>query len=70
MIDDEEERLRRQMMQSKARRGLETAVLDGWSVEELRGYIAALRAEIVRAEAAIAAREAQRGAADAFFRKP
>ena len=43
--------------------------LDGLGVEELRGYIAALQAEIARAEAAIAARTAQRGAADALFRR-
>ncbi|MFC7692320.1 DUF1192 family protein [Paeniroseomonas aquatica] len=36
----------------------------------MHGYIAALRAEISRAEAAIATREAHRGAADAFFRRP
>ncbi|GGG40996.1 hypothetical protein GCM10010964_30800 [Caldovatus sediminis] len=70
MFDDEEERLRRQAAASaKGRRGLEPAVLDGWSVAEMRDYVAALRAEIVRTEAAIAAREAQRGAADALFRK-
>jgi uncharacterized small protein (DUF1192 family) len=45
------------------------AVLDAWGVEDLRDYIAALQAEIARAEAAIAARERQRGAADALFRK-
>jgi uncharacterized small protein (DUF1192 family) len=43
-------------------------VLDGWDVEELKDYIAKLRAEIGRAEAAIARKEAHRGAADAFFR--
>ncbi len=45
-------------------------LLDSWGVAELRGYIDTLRAEIARAESAIAAREAQRLAADAFFRKP
>ena len=49
---------------------LQPAVLDRWDVEELRDYIAALQAEIARAEAAIAAKEAQKRAADAFFRKP
>ena len=44
--------------------------LDSWGVAELRRYIASLQAEIRRAEAAIAAREAHRGAADAFFRRP
>jgi uncharacterized small protein (DUF1192 family) len=45
------------------------AVFDGWGVEDLRDYVAALQAEIARAETAIAARERQRGAADALFRK-
>jgi uncharacterized small protein (DUF1192 family) len=45
-------------------------VLDSWGVAELRAYIGTLQAEIARAEAAIRAREAQRSAADAFFRKP
>jgi uncharacterized small protein (DUF1192 family) len=44
--------------------------LDGWDVADLRDYIEALRAEIVRAEAGIAARESQRHAAEAFFRLP
>ncbi|MBL6455337.1 DUF1192 domain-containing protein [Belnapia sp. T6] len=46
------------------------AQLDRWDVEELRQYIDALRAEIARAEAMIAARQTHRGAADALFRKP
>ncbi|HYF09479.1 MAG TPA: DUF1192 family protein [Acetobacteraceae bacterium] len=46
------------------------AVLDRWDVGELREYIAALREEIARAEAAIEAKQAQLRAADAFFRKP
>jgi uncharacterized small protein (DUF1192 family) len=45
-------------------------VLDSWGVAELRAYIETLRAEIARAETAIKARESQRSAADAFFRKP
>ncbi len=45
------------------------AVMDRWDVQDLRAYIAALQAEILRAEAAIAAREAQRATADAFFRQ-
>ncbi|HZF74252.1 MAG TPA: DUF1192 domain-containing protein [Acetobacteraceae bacterium] len=44
--------------------------LDSWGVEELRAYIATLRAEIGRAEAAIEARSRHRSAADAFFRTP
>jgi uncharacterized small protein (DUF1192 family) len=51
-------------------KGFVPAVLDSWGVDELKHYIAQLQAEIVRAEAAIARREAHRGAADAFFRKP
>ncbi len=46
------------------------AVLDMWGVAELQRYIAALQAEIARAEAAIAAREKHRNAADSFFRRP
>ena len=44
--------------------------LDTLGIEELRDYIAALRAEITRAEAAIAKKDTHRNAADAFFRKP
>jgi uncharacterized small protein (DUF1192 family) len=50
--------------------GFTPAALAEWSEEALRDYIATLRAEIARAEAAIAARGAQRAAAEAFFRKP
>ncbi|WP_027285761.1 DUF1192 family protein [Rubritepida flocculans] len=46
------------------------AALEGWSEEALRAYIVALQAEIARAEAALAARQAQRAAAEALFRKP
>ncbi|MBP0492545.1 DUF1192 family protein [Pararoseomonas indoligenes] len=63
MFEDEERR-------SPATGGFTPAALASWSEETLRGYVAALRAEIARAEAAIAARAAQRSAADAFFRKP
>ncbi|PWC39712.1 DUF1192 domain-containing protein [Azospirillum sp. TSO35-2] len=38
-------------------------------VAELQAYIASLEAEIDRARAAIAAKEAQKSAAEAFFRK-
>jgi uncharacterized small protein (DUF1192 family) len=51
-------------------RGLTPPVLDGWDVQDLRDYIAALRAEIERAEAAITKRESHRSAADLLFRKP
>ena len=60
---EEEERARRPT-------GFTPAALADWSEEALRDYIAALRAEIARAEAAIAARGTQRAAAEAFFRKP
>jgi len=50
--------------------GFVPAALAEWSEETLREYVAALRMEIGRAEAAIAARGAQRAAADSFFRKP
>ncbi len=46
---------------------LETPLLDSWGVAELEAYIAALRAEIARAEAAIAARNRQRHEAEAVF---
>jgi len=44
-------------------------VFDGWDVAQLREYIEALQGEISRAEAAIGARDAQRLAAEAFFKK-
>ena len=46
------------------------APLQDWAETELRAYIADLKAEITRAEAAIASRSHQRAAADAFFRTP
>ena len=45
-------------------------VMDRWSVEEVRDYITDLQAEIARAEAAIAAKQAQIKAAASFFRTP
>ncbi|MCB4822301.1 DUF1192 domain-containing protein [Roseicella aerolata] len=50
--------------------GFTPALLDGWSVEDLKHYIATLQREIARAEAVIEKKQAHRGAADAFFRKP
>lgn len=50
-------------------RGFVPPSFEGWSVSDLDAHIAALKAEIARAEAAIAARQAQKGAAEAFFRK-
>jgi uncharacterized small protein (DUF1192 family) len=52
----------------QARRRLEPLGLDPLGVEELRAYIAELRAEIDRAEQAIARKQSHRSAADAFFR--
>lgn len=43
--------------------------LDTLSVEAIGDYIAELKAEIVRAEAAIAAKKAAREAADSFFKR-
>jgi uncharacterized small protein (DUF1192 family) len=43
--------------------------LDGLSIEELQRYIGDLRAEIARAEAAIAAKRAHRSGAESLFRK-
>jgi uncharacterized small protein (DUF1192 family) len=61
------------MMEEDAPRpgtGFTPPVLDAWSVEDLKHYIARLQAEIGRAEAAIARKQSHRGTADAFFRKP
>jgi uncharacterized small protein (DUF1192 family) len=66
MIDDREERPR----PATANRFVPPPNLDGWGIEELRTYIAALQAEITRAEATIARLQSHRSAADAFFRKP
>jgi uncharacterized small protein (DUF1192 family) len=62
MIDEED--------RPKPPQRFQPAQLDAWAEADLRAYIAALNAEIARAEAAIAARGAQRAAAEAFFRKP
>ena len=43
---------------------------DDMSIEALGTYINDLKAEIVRAEAAISAKEAARSGADAFFKSP
>ncbi len=43
--------------------------LDTLSVDDLRERIAALRAEIVRLETAMDAKQASRHAADAFFKR-
>jgi len=43
--------------------------ISGWSAEELQDYIAALKAEIERAEAVIEARHGQISDAERFFKK-
>jgi uncharacterized small protein (DUF1192 family) len=43
-------------------------VLDTMGIDELQGYIAELRAEITRAEAAIESKKGHRGIAESFFR--
>lgn len=43
---------------------------NGWSIPDLRDHIAALRADITRAEAVIAAREGSQKAAASFFNLP
>lgn len=48
---------------------LEKPRFDGWDVSQLEEYIVELQAEIARAQAAIAAGNAHRAAAEAFFRK-
>lgn len=54
----------------RPRTAFQPAPLEAWAEDDLRAYIGELRAEIGRAEAAIAARAHQRAAAEAFFRKP
>ena len=49
---------------------VERRVLDALSVADLGTYIEELRAEIARAEAAIAQKQGARGHADSFFRRP
>ncbi len=39
-------------------------------IQELNDYIADLKAEIARAEATITSKQAARGTADTFFKKP
>lgn len=48
---------------------VDTPPLDPLGIEELQGYIAALRAEIARADAEIARKGAHRSAAEGFFRR-
>jgi uncharacterized small protein (DUF1192 family) len=62
MMDEEEGPVRK-------RTRLERIVLDSMGVEELRDYIAELKAEIERVEADIERKHGHRTAADAFFRR-
>ncbi|MDB5317625.1 MAG: hypothetical protein JWO24_3469 [Rhodospirillales bacterium] len=50
--------------------GFVPPAFDGWSVADLRDHIAALRADVTRAEAVIAAREGSQKAAAGFFNLP
>jgi uncharacterized small protein (DUF1192 family) len=63
MLDEDEEPIRK-------RTRLEKPVLDTLGVEEMREYIAELKAEIARVEADIDRKQGHRSAADAFFRRP
>jgi uncharacterized small protein (DUF1192 family) len=51
------------------RPGTKPPDLTNWSVEELEAYIGRLESEIARAGAAIEARRAVRGTAEALFKK-
>ncbi len=54
----------------RPREAFVTRVLDPMGEDELGAYIAELRAEIIRAETAMAQRRAQKQAAAAFFKRP
>ncbi len=43
--------------------------LSGWSIGDLESHIAELEAEILRAREVIKAKQAQKSAADLFFKK-
>ncbi len=62
MLDEEEIRPKPQLVARPP--------LDGFSVDDLRAYIEALRTEISRAETAITVKQASRNHADSFFRPP
>ncbi len=61
MQEDEEIRPKKHVL-------VETPPLDPLSVNDLLGYIADLRAEVGRAEAAIAKKQGAKGHADSFFK--
>jgi len=50
------------------RRWVEPVALEPVSVEDLREYVAALRAEIGRVESAIEGKQSHRSAAEKFFK--
>jgi uncharacterized small protein (DUF1192 family) len=52
------------------RRRLEPLTLDSLGIEEMREYIAELKAEIARVENDITRKQGHRSTADAFFRRP
>ena len=51
-------------------RRVEPRALEPLSIDELEAYIRELEGEIARARRAIAAKQAQRNSAEAFFRLP
>jgi uncharacterized small protein (DUF1192 family) len=61
MLEDEEIRPKKHSL-------IEKPLLDPLSVDDLRTYIADLRAEIVRTEAAIEKKQGAKGHADSFFK--
>ncbi|MDX1486130.1 MAG: DUF1192 domain-containing protein [Alphaproteobacteria bacterium] len=56
-------------IQPKAKSSFEPRVFDTLSIEELKRYIAELKAEIARAESAIGAKEGFRDSAEDVFRR-
>ncbi len=52
------------------RRRLDPLPLDSLGIDELRLYIEELRGEIARVEADIGRKNSHRSAADAFFKRP
>ena len=56
-------------IEPKGKSSFEPRVFDTLSIEELKRYIAELKAEIARAEAAIGAKEGFRDSAEDVFRR-
>ena len=63
MIDEEDGPVRKRVRLEKLR-------LDTLGIEEMRDYIAELKAEIARVEEDIQRKQGHRDAADAVFRRP